>query len=85
MVRSESWEPEGVGSAGSSPWMTTVSWGKDIHPGVCTIIVIYCFFSHVGYQVQREGEETEENSGSSRTVFLLWLVPWFLWSSGSKP
>lgn len=31
----------GVGSAGSSPWMTAVSWGKDIHPGVGTTIVIY--------------------------------------------
>lgn len=71
-------------SPGSSPWMTAVSWGKDIHLGV-TNIVIYCFFSHVGYQVQGEGGETDENSGSSRTVFLLWLFPWLLWSSGSKP
>lgn len=31
--------------------------GKDIHLRVCTHIVIYCFFSHVSYQVQRRGEK----------------------------
>lgn len=41
---------------------------------VCTNIVIYCFFSHVSYQVQRGGEEeSDENSSSSGTVFLLSL------------
>lgn len=48
--------------------------GKDIHLRVCTNIVIYCFYSHVSYQVQRGGEESDENS-SSGSVFLLSLVP----------
>lgn len=48
--------------------------GKDIHLRVCTNIVIYCFFSRVSYQVQRGGEESDENS-SSGSVFLLSLVP----------
>lgn len=64
--------------------MTAVSQGKDIHVGDCTNIVIYCFFSHVDYQVQREGIETDENSALSGTVFLLWLISWLFWSSGSK-
>ena len=48
--------------------------GKDIHLRVCTNIVIYCFFSRVSYQVQRGGEESDENS-SSGSVFLPSHVP----------
>lgn len=44
--------------------------GKDIHLRVCSTIVIYCCFSHVSYQVQRGGEESDENSASG-SVFLL--------------
>lgn len=35
-------------------------------PNVCTNIVIYCFFTLWVYQVQREGKETDKNSGLSR-------------------
>ena len=44
--------------------------GTHSDPGGCSNIVIYCFSSHVSYQVQREGKK-HENSGTSGTVFLL--------------
>lgn len=40
---------------------------------VCTNIVIYCFFSHVSYQVQRGGGEVTKIAAPPGLVFLLSL------------
>lgn len=72
-----------TGGAGSSPRVTEASRAfSDL--GGCNNIVIYCFFSHVNYQIQREGKKLTKISGTSGTLFLLgWSRP--LWSSGSGP